>query len=164
MFLQSDKVLLRPTRAEDLPGVLAIERENARFVGQYPREKHEAILDDPSKIHLSVVDRTDGSLVGYAILSGLGGENNALEFRRLAISPSGNGFGRDAIRLIKRLCFERLRIHRLYLDVISDNFRAVRLYESEGFKREGLIRDCVKWGGEYRSIWVMSLLEDEFES
>ncbi|MFO7999316.1 MAG: GNAT family protein [Bacteroidales bacterium] len=162
MVLQTEKVLLKPTRSEDLPRIMDIEQANARFIGSYQREKHEAILLDGSKVHLSVFDRTDGMLIGYAILAGLGDDNNSIEFRRLAISRKENGFGRDTIRLVKSLCFEKLRVHRLWFDVISDNFRAIKLYESEGFKREGLIRDCVKSGEEYRSIWVMALLEDEY--
>ena len=164
MILQTEKVLLKPTRSEDLPRIMAIEQANARFIGAYLREKHEAILLDGSKVHLSVFDQTDGMLIGYAILAGLGDDNNSIEFRRLAISRKENGFGRDTIRLVKRLCFEKLRVHRLWFDVISDNFRAIKLYESEGFKREGLIRDCVKSGEDYRSIWVMALLEEEYLS
>lgn len=164
MVLQTEIISLKPTRAADLDQILKIERENARYVGAYSLEKHAGIIADKSKIHLSVFERKTGELVGYAILAGRDEEHDAMEFRRLAISKKGNGYGRDAIRLIKRLSFERLGVHRLWLDVISDNFRAVKLYESEGFKKEGLIRDCVKSGDEYRSIWVMALLKHEYRT
>ena len=162
MNLQTHRIFLRPTREEDLEQILEIEHQNARFIGVYSREKHGFIMHDQSKIHLAIFEAVSCELVGYAILAGLGDPHNAVEFRRLAISKKGQGFGRDAIRLIKRLCFEKLGVHRLWLDVISDNFRAVKLYQSEGFKKEGLIRDCVRSGEEYRSIWVMAMLAPEY--
>lgn len=162
MILQTQRIFIRPTREEDLDQVLEIERQNRLFIGEYSREKHGYLLHDQSKVHLAIFEKDSCELVGYAILAGVGDPHNAIEFRRLAISRQGNGFGRDAIRLVKRLCFERLGVHRLWLDVISDNFRAIRLYESEGFKKEGLIRDCVRSGEEYRSIWVLGMLAPEY--
>jgi diamine N-acetyltransferase len=162
MILQTHRIFLRPTREEDLEQILMIEHQNATFVGECSREKHGSIILDQSKVHLAIFENVSRELVGYAILSGLGDPHNAVEFRRLAVSKKGKGYGRDAIRLIKRLCFEKLGVHRLWLDVISDNFRAVKLYHSEGFRKEGLIRDCVRSGEEYRSIWVMALLAPEY--
>jgi diamine N-acetyltransferase len=164
MLLQTERIFLKPTIETDLDEILKIEHGNARYIGKYSRDKHALILADKTKVHLSVFEKSTGELVGYAILAGLGDDHDAIEFRRLAISKKGNGYGRDVIRLIKRLCFENLGVHRLWLDVISDNFRALKLYETEGFRKEGLIRDCVKSGEEYRSIWVMALLEDEYLS
>jgi diamine N-acetyltransferase len=42
--------------------------------------------------------------------------------------------------------------------------RACHLYESEGFVREGVLRECI-WNGEtYESLIVMSMLEQEYFS
>ena len=59
------------------------------------------------------------------------------------MQKSKEGYGREAIRLVKKLCFEELSLHRLWLDVFTTNVNAIRLYESEGFQYEGELRECV---------------------
>lgn len=77
------------------------------------------------------------------------------------ICNKGNGMGRETLRLIKKFAFEELGAHRLWLDVISKNLRAQNLYKSEGFKEEGVLRECVLYNGNYESLIVMSILENE---
>jgi len=105
----------------------------------------------------------DGNeLIGHIILFGLNNKDKSLEFKRITINQKGFGYGREALKLLKQLCFEDLKYHRLWLDVYDDNVRAIGLYESEGFVQEGLLRDDTKIGNTYRSQRIYSLLEHEF--
>ena len=72
--------------------------------------------------------------------------------------------GREAIKLLKQFCFEKLKFHRLWLDVYDNNDRAIRLYESEGFVKEGVLRDCIKTGDGFRSQRIYSMLADEYKA
>ena len=47
---------------------------------------------------------------------------------------------------------------RVELDVHADNARAISLYESVGFVREGIVRDAVYVDGEYRDAITMALI------
>ena len=96
------------------------------------------------------------------ILFGLSNPNKVLEFRRITINEKGLGFGREAIRLLKQLCFELFHFHRLWLDVYDDNERAINLYESEGFVKEGILRENIKSESGYRSQRIYSMLENEY--
>ncbi len=97
------------------------------------------------------------------IIFGVGNHNKVLEFRRITLNEKGLGFGRDAIRLLKQLCLEKLRFHRLWFDVYDDNDRAIKLYESEGFIKEGTLRDNIKTDNGYRSQRIYSMIEDEYK-
>jgi RimJ/RimL family protein N-acetyltransferase len=66
--------------------------------------------------------------------------------------------------LIKQYCFEQLRFHRLWLDVYADNDRAIHLYRSEGFVEEGKLREIRKDGDQYRSMFLFSILENEWKA
>ena len=44
-----------------------------------------------------------------------------------------------AIKEIKRYCIEELKCHRFWLDVLENNQRARYLYQSKGFKEEGML-------------------------
>jgi RimJ/RimL family protein N-acetyltransferase len=48
---------------------------------------------------------------------------------------------------------------RIELDVYADNRRAIALYESVGFVREGVTRDAVFVDGEYRDAIAMALVD-----
>lgn len=82
-------------------------------------------------------------------MTGLENSNRSIEFRRFIICNKGRGLGRETIRLIKKIAFEHLNAHRLWLDVRIKNKRAQNLYKSEGFKEEGIFRDSVLFNGHY---------------
>lgn len=156
------RISLRGTVPEDIPLIMQLESENSRFVGEYSREKHLELLDNENCLHLSIKRNDNGKLVGLVLLFGIQDVNRVLEFRRIAIGEKSAGYGREAIRIIKLICFKELKFHRLWLDVFDDNPRAIGLYESEGFKMEGLLRENHISDGGYRSQRIYSILESEY--
>ncbi len=93
---------------------------------------------------------------------GLTNPNKVLEFRRFTITEKGQGFGREALQLLKNLCFEQLKFHRLWLDVFEDNAIAIKLYESEGFLHEGTLREHLyqRVVSDHQKIYA--ILESEY--
>ena len=159
-------VVLRPTTSDDLHFILAAESDpdNRRFVAQWPREQHAAAISSPAFAHRIVEDTSGKRAVGYAILLGLDGPHRSIEFRRLVVTEKGCGYGRAAVRAIKRMAFEGQAAHRLWLDVKEFNHRARSLYESEGFQVEGLLRECYLGENGFESLYIMSLLESEYRA
>ena len=158
-------VRLRRTREDDLDFVLDAEHreENRAFIVPWPRERHAAALRAEDLAHLVAAGAADGGRVGYVILAGLAGTGLSVELRRIVITEKGRGYGRAAARLVKRLAFEELGAHRLWLDVKEHNRRARRLYESEGFVAEGVLRECLRTEAGFESLVVMSVLWGEYE-
>lgn len=74
----------------------------------------------------------------------------------------GQGYGREALRLIQKFAFETLNLHRLELQVMSYNERGYRCYASCGFKEEGRQRERIFAKGQYHDMIQMSILADEF--
>ncbi len=60
--------------------------------------------------------------------------------------------------------FGKHRAHRLFLDVFVTNDRARHVYETFGFRKEGIMRDAIYRDGGYHSLVLMSLLESEYRS
>jgi RimJ/RimL family protein N-acetyltransferase len=73
-------------------------------------------------------------------------------------SDRGRGFGRDALRIAVDYCWNHLNLSRLGLTVFANNERAIKLYESLGFDREGLLRDAVFIDGSWLDVVVMGRL------
>jgi RimJ/RimL family protein N-acetyltransferase len=161
--MEMDGLMFCHTRLEYMDFIIGIEKANDNFVFVWPKERHIEAIGRLDEMHVSIINSASRELVGYIILSGIGGEDNALEFRRMVISDKGKGYGRISTRFIKRYCFEVLKYHRLWLDAYTDNERAIGLYIKEGFTQEGLLRECKKDGDGYRSMVIMSMLENEYK-
>jgi len=73
------------------------------------------------------------------------------------------GLGTDAMATVLRYAFERLRLHKVNLDVMDYNERAIRVYERCGFVREGVRRDELWKRGRFVNLVRMSILETEFQ-
>jgi RimJ/RimL family protein N-acetyltransferase len=156
--------VFRPTTEADLELVLTLENddENSSFVRQWPIEQHRCALADNNIAHMIIETLAERTVVGYIILIGLQSPDKSINFKRIVIARKGEGFGRAAVRLLKILAFEKLDTHRLWLDVVEDNERAFKLYESEGFVHEGVHRESMKRGDRFISVNVMSMLAHEY--
>lgn len=152
------------TSEDDLDFVLSAEQspENSAFVSMWTREQHLGALTSEDMSHLIIKNSADGGRVGYIILAGLADTNQSIEFRRIVVTEKGKGYGREALRLVKRLAFEELKAHRLWLDVKEHNVRARHLYESEGFVADGVLRECIKAEVGFESLVLMSILSSEY--
>jgi diamine N-acetyltransferase len=151
------------TQPEMLDQIIEIEQADAGWICPYSREQHLHCIDDPSQRHVSVYRMPEISLIGFIILQQIDNPNRALEFRRIVIAEKGRGYGRACLQWIKKYCFEELQFHRLWLDVFTDNERAIRLYESEGFVREGTLKDHLFVDGKFRSLHLYAMLEEDYE-
>ena len=156
-------VQLRAMRRPEVSQVAQWERspENEPFIIPWSVERHVAALGDPDLLHLMVEHRDVA--VGFVLLAGLLNDKKSVEFRRLVIVDKGRGYGRGAVELVKRECFEHLKAHRLWLDVLETNDRARALYASSGFRVEGVRRENIQKGDGFASLVLMSMLSSEYE-
>ena len=155
-------ISLQKTKSADLPVVMEMENhaDNRDFITQNSFDRHLSIINSTDEEHLKVID-SEGKMIGYVILVGLENPNKIIELRRLVIAEKGKGYGRETLRLIKQYCFDDLKCHRLFLDVVEDNVRAQHLYRSEGFVLEGLMREAHKTKDGYKNLLLLSILEHE---
>ena len=163
VLTENESIQLVYTEKEDISFVVKAEqeKENAKYICQWSAEQHINAIDDGDILHL-IVKNAEGSSVGYAIIKGMANPNNSIELMRIVITEKGFGYGQDVLSLIKKWCFEERKAHRLWLDVQEDNRRAQHVYKTLGFRREGILRECMKAGGVYKSLVVMSILAHEY--
>ena len=74
----------------------------------------------------------------------------------------GKGFGTDAMRVLLKIGFNFLNLHRIALNVFETNKAAIRVYEKVGFKKIGLHRETDFIDGGYVNDITMDILEDEW--
>jgi diamine N-acetyltransferase len=155
----------RDATPADIPRICALERlpEFRTFVGSWPVEQHLKMLEDPMVVYIVAEDQK-GEVGAFAILQGLGSEHRAVELKRLAVGVPNQGLGRKLLTEVANRVFGEYRAHRFFLDVFVDNDRARHVYETFGFREEGVMRDAIYRDGAYHSLVLMSLLESEYQS
>lgn len=158
------RVRLRPTMSSDIEFVLSLEQDpaNLPFITPWEKTQHEAAMRFPDFRHFIVEGGAGLDAVGFVILIGCKSQNQSLELKRMVVRSKGEGYGRAALRVVKKIAFDDLGAHRLWLDVKAHNARAKGLYDSEGFVVEGVLRESVRTREGFISMVVMSMLQPEF--
>ncbi|NML46340.1 GNAT family N-acetyltransferase [Ramlibacter sp. G-1-2-2] len=158
------RVRLRPTMQSDIAFVLSLEQdpENLPFITPWERTQHEAAIRFPDFRHFIVEAGPGLEAAGFVILIGCRSPHQSLELKRMVVRSKGRGLGRASLRVVKKVAFDDLGAHRLWLDVKQRNTRAKALYDSEGFVVEGVLREAVKLDDGFESMVVMSMLANEF--
>ncbi len=160
------RVRLRPTMQSDLDFVLTLERdpENLPFITPWERTQHEAAIRFPDFRHFVIEGGPGLESVGFLILIGCRSPHHSLELKRMVVQHKGRGLGRAALRVLKKIAFDDLAAHRLWLDVKAGNGRAQGFYMSEGFLLDGTLRETFLAPGGYESLLVLSMLVHEFHA
>jgi diamine N-acetyltransferase len=156
-------MLLRPASSEDLPFILGLEQKfrEMRLLGGNDLATHQRQLSNPDCSYW-MVEAEDGP-AGFVILRDIHSKDRNVELQRIAVAHPDRGLGREVLHAIMEKAFGEFGAHRLWLDTYSDNTRAQHVYKSAGFSEEGVMRECKKWGDEYRSLVLMSILESEYK-
>lgn len=163
-LIESKELAFYLTSYADIDEIIKIENENEnrQYVYSWNKERHQQCIDSDEELHISIKSKINERLIGYLLLNDVNSSDNSIEFRRIALAEKVKGYGHKSIQLVKELCFNKLKCHRLWLDLFQDNERAYHLYLSEGFVQEGILRECKYSNGKYRSMIIMSMLEDEY--
>lgn len=117
-------------------------------------------------VRLAIVDAENEEYVGNVNLTSIHKINRNAEFSIMIGNKAywGKGIGEDATRQMIQHGFMDLNLERIYLYVLEQNDRAIKLYEKVGFKREGLQRNCVYKNGTFQSMWCMAIIKEEFQA
>jgi RimJ/RimL family protein N-acetyltransferase len=158
------RVRLRPTMQSDLEYVLSLEQdpENLPYITPWEKVQHEAAIRFPDFRHFIIETGPGLERGGFLILIGCRNQHACIELKRMVVQQKGQGYGHAAVRVIKKIAFDDLGAHRFWLDVKKRNTRAQGLYASEGFVREGELRDAVRIRDGFDSLVVMSMLAGEY--
>ncbi|MEG9296294.1 GNAT family protein [Mangrovibacillus sp. Mu-81] len=121
---------------------------------------------DHRSIRLAIRLRESDRLIGYAELDGIlwAHRVGGLSILIGEEAHHGKGYGREAMECLLAYAFSELNLHRMQLTVFSYNTRAIRLYESLGFTKEGSFREFLQRDGSRHDMLLYGMLADEWNS
>jgi aminoglycoside 6'-N-acetyltransferase len=166
MELRGREVTLRSTTPADAEALAAILAEPAvsRWWGEFDLERVMAELVDGEPEEDPYVIEHGGEIVGYIQAV----EENEPDFRNAGIDlfvrsdKQGRGLGPDAIRTLAAHLIDDRGHHRLTIDPVADNTRAIAAYSKLGFRPVGVMRRYQRMSdGRWADALLMDLLADE---
>jgi RimJ/RimL family protein N-acetyltransferase len=119
-------------------------------------------LSDDKNRHFAVIEENDDEYLGTISLKNIDFANKnaeyAISLRKKAI---GTGISKYATDELMKIAFNEIHLHKVYLNVLSENIRAIRFYEKYGFIFEGEFKDCLSIAGKYKSLKWYRYMENE---
>jgi RimJ/RimL family protein N-acetyltransferase len=101
--------------------------------------------------------------IGSAVLRVDAGQHRATYAVGLFVAAlRGQGLGREVTRLVLAWGFGELGLHRIELEVLAFNTRAIRCYLACGFRSEGVRREAELYPAGWQDLIVMGLLRSEY--
>jgi len=125
---------------------------------------NEAVTEpiDGKSIHFAIADERDEYL-GTISLKNINLKNRNAEFAiSIRKNAQGKGLGYQAIKTLLNMAFNDFGLERVYLNVLSENERAICLYEKCGFSYEGEFRKHLFLRGEFKTLKWYSILREEY--
>ena len=168
-------IVLRKLELKDTDGMLEWmndqeSREFFRFPSDYAKPANvikfiESANIEPvenESIHYAIVNEKDEYL-GTISLKNIDMKVKKAEYAiALRKTARSKGVGTRATKLILDKAFNKIGLNKVYLNVLSNNKRAIVLYEKVGFVFEGEFRQDIYINGKIQSLRWYSILKEEY--
>lgn len=177
--IRTERLLLRPIVAADAQSMLRykVDAENVRYVPYGPLaldEIEERIATrwagtrfekQDDAVCLAVVEQESEQLVGDVVLFWRS-ENDREGEVGYILDPafSGRGYAAEAVSTLLALGFDGLGLHRIAARIDERNTASAKVVERLGFRREARLVESSWFKGEWTTMLIYALLEDEWRS
>ena len=175
--LLTERLSLRPFRDDDLDAFHAIQSraDAVRYLYWEPRSRDEtremlerrmlqaAIDEEGQGLHLAAERQDAAGLIGHFNLFFVSQVHRQGEVG-FVVHPDhhGQGYGTEGARLMLRLGFEELGLHRIIGRCDARNTASARVMERLGMRREGHLIENEWVKGEWTDELVYAMLDREW--
>ena len=172
MNIHGKKVVLRAIEKEDSELIRAMfndcEIEKNVIGWSFPLSKYaqerwlEHHYNDVD--HRFIIENKDREAVGIATLTDIDWKNRkAFHGIKIAnVDERHKGIGTDTVMAIMRYAFDELQLNRLDGRWFEDNIASRNMYMKCGWKEEGIRRDYIYKGGQYRNVVETGILAEDY--
>jgi diamine N-acetyltransferase len=166
----TNSLKLRPLEREDLSFVHQLDN-NANIMHYWFEEPYEAFVELSELYDKHIHDQTerrfiienDNAKVGLVELVNINHIHRRAEFQ-IIIAPAyqGKGYARKASQLAIDYGFSVLNPYKIYLLVDKNNEKAIHIYNTLGFQKEGLLIHEFFVNGKYIDTKRMYILQEDY--
>ena len=179
MEIVTERLVLRPFRAEDLPAFVAYRSAPAvaryqswdtsysmtdaeRFLAE---QRQVAFGEAGTWVQLAAVERAGGELCGDCAVH-VADDQPATAEVGVTFAPErqGTGLASEALRAVIATLFEERGLHRVYAQADDRNAAVHRLLERLGLRCEARLVEADWFKGEWTTLRTYAILAREWEA
>jgi ribosomal-protein-alanine N-acetyltransferase len=182
LYITTERLVLKPHTQNSLAWLNATFNDPGEdyFNGDTPPKEHPETLEETQKIldrilhrppDADIIDyaihkKDNDELIGYGMIALINSYNRRCE---LGISLGwdksnwGKGYASETLQAIIAYCFRELKMNRIGAEIYEFNIQSIRLFERNGFHRDGTRRQYIFKDGVFKDEHLYSLLRDEWE-
>lgn len=173
MRLRGSRLIIRSMSRTDLPRL--VQWKNDREIADLVRgaaiftslsaetRRYEKNLETGEAFRLVICNQRSEP-IGFMVVSGIDKPNHKANLGMLIGEKAywGQGFGKEALKLVLNYFFYQLGFNRIGLEVFDYNVRAIHLYKAVGFREEGVQRQGLWKGDHYCDIILMGITKEDY--
>lgn len=164
----------RPLRADDAPVLTELVRANRDFLGPWEPSRSEDYFTEKGQlaiigqlhasqelgITLPHVILVDGEPAGRITLNGIvrGAFESCSVGYWVASEVNGRGVATQALRLMLRVAFDELGLHRVQAETLLHNVASQKVLHRNGFERIGMAPNYLRIAGEWQDHYLFQVL------
>lgn len=165
---------LREIKREDIPIINKWRNDNSlinmlgapyRYINQEVDKLwfDEYMTHRGNTVRCAITEKGNDDILGLISLTGVDYLNQCAELHIMIGNEEnqGRGIGTYAVNAMIKHAFDNMNLHRLELSVLSDNKRAIHLYEKCGFVYEGCLRKSRYKNGKFVDMLLYAIIKDE---
>ncbi len=170
-FLKDDKITLRALEPEDIDRLFEWENNEEIWTVSHtiaPFSKHILSLyiqDSDKDIYESkqmrlMIMTNEGKTIGAIDLFDFDPYHLRVGIGILIHHPEdrSNGFASAALNLMIHYCFEKLNLHQIYANILTDNDHSLKMFTKAGFQLIGTKKEWIRDGGNWKDEHLLQLL------
>lgn len=112
--------------------------------------------------NFAIIDEEDNEYLGTISLKNIDYKNRNAEY---AISTRkkcrGTGINTEATKQLLNYAFNELHLNKVYLNVLSNNIRAISFYKKIGFKYEGTAKSHILINNNYMDLEWYGIINEQ---
>ena len=175
-IIKTKRLILRPFKMSDAGDVFeyASDSEWGKYLVNIPQpftlqdaEEFVARFSDLASWDTFPMFATvlEDKVIGEVYLNGMDSEHERAELGySLSSRHWGKGLILEAARAVIDWAFQKYNLNKIYSTCDPRNKRSLRVMEKLGMIREGLLRNHLKWHGEFRDVVYYGILYHEWTS
>lgn len=173
-YLMSKRIFLRPLESFDLENLANWRNKpeiHQQFFNLFPiamsaqQSWYEDLLKKPNTKLFVIQTKDTNKAIGTIGFFNINWKDQSAELGNVLIGEQehrGCGFGKEAARIMIHFAFTEMNLNRIYLYMYTSNTIAVNIYNSIGFRSEGVLREAHFHGGVFQDVCMMALLRREY--
>lgn len=124
------------------------------------------VTHDPSRKWLTIMLKGNRKPIGRIGINDIDPINNSMNLKIIYIGDAcyrGKGYGSESIRAVLEYAFSEMDLHRVAIDHFLDDVVSEHLYDSIGFRKEGIMKNAGRQGNDYSDLQMRAILKEEWE-